>query len=97
MFRPLEPAVQTVTVTLDGQPVQLPEGQNLASALLTAGFTPFRTTPVSGAPRVPYCMMGVCFDCLVVIDGAPNRQSCLELVREGMTIARQQGAAGVAA
>ena len=36
-----------------------------------------RATAVSGAPRLPYCMMGVCFDCLVTIDGVGNRQGCL--------------------
>jgi NADH dehydrogenase/NADH:ubiquinone oxidoreductase subunit G len=37
-------------------------------------------------------MMGVCFDCLVEVDGAPNRQACLTPVREGMVIRRQDGA-----
>ncbi len=95
MFRPLEPsALPLVTVTVEGRPVELPAGANLAAALLQAGVAPTRLTPVSGAPRLPYCMMGVCFDCLAVIDGVPNRQTCLELVRPGMTIARQTGAAG---
>jgi predicted molibdopterin-dependent oxidoreductase YjgC len=51
-----------------------------------------RATPVSGSPRAPYCMMGVCFDCLMEIDGVPNRQACLVPVAEGMRIRRQQGA-----
>ena len=42
-----------------------------------------RATAVSGAPRLPYCMMGVCFDCLVTIDGVGNRQGCLVPVRRG--------------
>jgi len=93
MFRPLDPAPQSlVPVTLDGRPALLPAGANLAAALLAAGFTPFRRTPVSGAPRLPFCMMGVCFDCLAQIDGQANRQTCLETVREGMVIARQEGA-----
>ena len=53
-----------------------------------------RTTPVTGAPRAPYCMMGVCFDCLVTIDGVGNRQGCLVPVREGMRIETQQRQAG---
>lgn len=97
MFRPLEPQAAAATILLDGRPVQLVAGANLAAALLQAGHGPFRTTPVSGAPRLPYCMMGVCFDCLAVIDGVPNRQTCLETVREGMVVSRQHGAAGGAA
>jgi NADH dehydrogenase/NADH:ubiquinone oxidoreductase subunit G len=38
-------------------------------------------------------MMGVCFECLVEIDGAPARQSCLIPVRDGMIVKRQIGAA----
>jgi predicted molibdopterin-dependent oxidoreductase YjgC len=41
-------------------------------------------------------MMGVCFDCLVVIDGRPNQQGCLVAVHEGMRIETQQGARGIA-
>ena len=53
-------------------------------AMLAAGVDHCRTTPVTGAPRAPYCLMGVCFDCLVTIDGVGNRQACLVPVREGM-------------
>jgi predicted molibdopterin-dependent oxidoreductase YjgC len=40
-------------------------------------------------------MMGVCFDCLVEIDGVGNRQACLTLVADGMQVRRQRGARGV--
>jgi sarcosine oxidase subunit alpha len=46
---------------------------------------------VSGAPRAPYCLMGICFDCLVTIDGIGNRQGCLVPVRAGMEIETQVG------
>ena len=36
-------------------------------------------------------MMGVCFDCLVTIDGVGNRQGCLVRVRDGMAVETQQG------
>lgn len=76
-----------VRVHFDGQPLDLPNGANLAAALLAAGVKVFRHTPVSGAPRAPYCMMGACFECLVEIDGA-TRQACMLKVREGLLIAR---------
>ena len=50
---------------------------------------------VSGSPRAPYCMMGVCFDCLMEIDGVGNRQACLTPVADGMQVRRQRGARGV--
>jgi predicted molibdopterin-dependent oxidoreductase YjgC len=78
-----------VTVTIDGREVQVPAGESVAAAALTHGLLPFRTSAVSGAPRAPYCMMGACFDCLVEIDGTPNRQACQVRVAEGMAVRRQ--------
>ena len=80
-----------VRLTLDGKPVEARAGDTVAAALLAAGIETFRTTPVSGAPRGPYCMMGVCFDCLVTIDGVGNRQACLVRATDGMAIAMQRG------
>jgi hypothetical protein len=92
MFRRLHDARGTVVrLFVDGKPVEAREGDSVAAALLAAGFDQCRTTPVSGAPRAPYCMMGVCFDCLVTIDGVGNRQGCLVRVRDGMQIAMQRG------
>ncbi len=63
----------------------------MAAALLASGLDATRETVVSGAPRAPYCMMGVCFDCLVTIDGIGNRQGCMVPVAEGMRVERQKG------
>ena len=69
----------------------MPEGASAAAALLLAGLRTVRDTPVHGTPRGPYCLMGVCFDCLAEIDGVPNRQSCMVTVAPGMRIRRQRG------
>lgn len=74
-----------VDVTWGGATLSLPEGSNLAAALLAAGVDVFRQTPVSGAPRAPFCMMGACFDCLIEINGV-TRQACMLEVTEGMVI-----------
>ena len=79
-----------VPVTFDGAPLDLPEGANLAAGLLAAGVDVFRHTPVSGAPRAPFCMMGACFDCLVEIEGVV-RQACMVEVTEGMDIREPHG------
>ena len=81
----------TVRITVDGRDVEAREGDSVAAAMLAAGFTSCRTTPVSGAPRAPFCMMGVCFDCLVTIDGVGSRQGCMVPVRPGMAVATQRG------
>ncbi|MDX5401247.1 MAG: (2Fe-2S)-binding protein [Rhodobacterales bacterium] len=75
---------------LDGQALDLPEGANLAAALLGAGVTVFRATRVSGAPRAPFCMMGACFDCLIEVEGV-TRQACMMQVSEGMVLTRPVG------
>ncbi|HEX2826821.1 MAG TPA: (2Fe-2S)-binding protein [Burkholderiales bacterium] len=80
-----------VTITIDGEPHPARATDSVAAAMLAAGVDRCRTTPVSGAPRAPYCMMGVCFDCLVTIDGVGNRQGCLVRVRDGMKIEMQRG------
>ena len=80
-----------VTLTIDGRTVDAREGDSVAAAMLAAGIDHCRTTPVSGARRAPYCMMGVCFDCLVTIDGRGNQQGCMVEVREGMQVEIQRG------
>ncbi len=82
----------TVEVSVDGVAVMVPVGASAAAAVLLAGAAAIRETAVSGAPRLPYCMMGVCFDCLAEVDGAPNVQACMVTVAAGMRIARQAGA-----
>ena len=85
---------ETVTVTIEGEDVQVPAGETVAAAVLVHGLGHTRTTPLSGGPRAPLCMMGVCFECLMEIDGLPNRQACQVQVADGMTIRRQQGVGG---
>ena len=94
MFKQLaQPDRPLVGIVLSGRTVSAPEGEMLAAVLLREGFGPFRTTPAGGRERAAYCMMGVCFDCLVTIDGRPNRQACQERVRAGISVEPQQGAA----
>lgn len=68
------------------------DGDTVASALLGAGVRANRVHPVSGQERAPFCMMGTCFECLVEIDGVPNRQACQVRLKEGMAIRPQIGA-----
>lgn len=94
LFRPLESKATeaTLRIEVDGRSLLVREGQSLAMALLEAGVHPFRRTAVSCTPRAPLCLMGVCFDCLVQVDGKSNVQSCMLKVRDGMRVRLQQGA-----
>jgi sarcosine oxidase subunit alpha len=91
MFKRLAEAGTPVAITVDGKAVAARSGDSVAAALLVAGIDHCRTTPVTGAPRAPYCLMGVCFDCLVTIDGVGSRQACLVAVRDGMKVETQIG------
>jgi predicted molibdopterin-dependent oxidoreductase YjgC len=85
-----------VSLTVDGRRLCARAGDTVAAALLAAGIGHCRTTPLGGASRAPYCLMGACFECLVAIDGVANRQGCLVVVREGMRVTTQQSARDVA-
>lgn len=82
---------QTLTVIVNGEAVTVPQGFTAVAAMLLQGDGATRTTALSGEGRAPYCMMGLCFECLMEINGEPNQQGCLITVTEGMRINRQQG------
>lgn len=97
MFRRLPDASATpVHISIEGEPFEAREGDTVAAALLAAGRDYCRTTSISGTLRAPFCMMGVCFDCLVSIDGVANQQGCVVRVREGMRVEIQRGKREVA-
>ena len=79
-----------VAITLDGRAVRAYLGETVAAVLIAEGRAATRTT-ASGAPRGVFCGMGVCFDCLVVVDGVPNTRACMTWVRDGMRVSRQAG------
>ncbi|MEM5312599.1 (2Fe-2S)-binding protein [Paraburkholderia sp. JHI869] len=93
MFRklssPAEDAV--VTIWIDGRRVNAERGEPVAAVLVREKNPVSRTTPRSGSPRGPFCMMGVCFECLAIVDGIASTQTCLVTVRDGMCIKRQHG------
>jgi D-hydroxyproline dehydrogenase subunit gamma len=84
----LDGAGAVVRFTFEGRAVDAREGDSVATALVAAGIGPVRFSAVSGEPRAPYCMMGICFECLVEIDGCANRQACMVRVRPGMQVMR---------
>ena len=69
--------------------VECYEGETVAAALLASGRQVLRRTARRGDPRGVFCGMGVCFDCLVQIDGRSNRQACLTTVADGMQVETQ--------
>jgi hypothetical protein len=80
---------ETITVYFEDEAISCRPTDSVAAAVLLADPGHTRRTPVRNAPRAPYCMMGVCFECLMEIDGAENQQACMVLARDGMKIRRQ--------
>ncbi|HCH32856.1 MAG TPA: NAD(FAD)-dependent dehydrogenase [Oceanospirillaceae bacterium] len=65
---------------------QVPVPMSVAAALLYLGQRATRHHPVSGQPRAALCHMGVCFECLVTIDGQQNQRGCMRPVTPNMVI-----------
>lgn len=76
---------QTVRVTVNGESVVAYPGETIAAALLAAGRRTFRHTAPGGHPRGIFCGIGMCFDCLVTVDGMQIR-ACITPVRDGMQV-----------
>jgi len=92
MFKQLSgDQTETVNIILNGQPLQVLSGITVAAVALSQNQRFTRTTPISGSKRAPFCMMGVCYECLMVIDGKANQRACATYVQDGMTIDRQEG------
>ncbi len=79
-----------MTVLVNGVEIGAWNGETVASVLLRAPGGG-RGSTVSRTPRLPYCQMGVCFECLVTIDGNASMQGCLVPVAPGMKIESQHG------
>ena len=82
-----------VRIAVDHEFINAFEGESLVVALAAAGYVALRQSPTAGAPRAAFCLMGVCQECVVHVDGA-SVTACLEPVREGMTVALDQLARG---
>jgi predicted molibdopterin-dependent oxidoreductase YjgC len=92
LFRRLKLAPNHVRIEFEGALLTVPAGISVAAALLAHNVGHTRESPVNGRPGAPYCMMGVCFECLVEVNGRANCQACLMPVEDGMRVRRQRGA-----
>jgi hypothetical protein len=77
--------------TFEGQTMGAYPGETIGAALMAAGILTFRTTRRQGRPRGLFCGIGLCFDCLVVVDGIPNQQACMVAAKPDMCVQVQTG------
>ncbi|HEV7168405.1 MAG TPA: (2Fe-2S)-binding protein [Micrococcaceae bacterium] len=73
-------------LTIDGTPITARPGQTVGAALTDAGIRSWRSTRVAGKPRGLFCGIGVCFDCLLTVNGIPNQRACLAPAQDGMCL-----------
>jgi len=93
MRHPILPPInrKEVNITVDGKLVSAIEGEPIASALIAAGIMTFRKTRIRKEPRGYFCGIGLCTDCMMIVDGTSNVRTCITPVREGMRIETQVG------
>lgn len=73
-------------IVFDGHEIIAQPGQSVAAALLADGVLSWRTTRVTGRPRGVFCGIGICFDCLVTVDGVPGQRACVVPVHDQMVV-----------
>jgi D-hydroxyproline dehydrogenase subunit gamma len=76
-------------IQVDGRQVTAYPGETIATVLLAEGYKVFRHSALSGEPRGPFCGMGLCFDCLVTVNGEPNVRACITYAQLGDKVERQ--------
>ena len=79
------------TFIFDGNEISAQPGQSVAAAILNQGSRILRQSRATGKPRSVFCGIGICFDCLVVIDGVPNQRACLAQAKAGLIVEIQLG------
>lgn len=81
---PIRPArAGRITLSLEGEAVAALEGQTIAGVILGAGRLDWRRTSREARPRGLFCGIGVCFDCLVVVNGQRDVRACQRRARDG--------------
>lgn len=86
-IQPIEPT--PVTITLDGESLQGVVGQSLAGVILASGTLHFRRTSVAGCPRGVFIGIGICYDCLVEVNGRRDVRACQHRAAKGDVIVSQ--------
>lgn len=82
---------QVFEFTFDGEPVQAYPGETIATALFAGNRTILNTSEKRAHPRGVFCGIGLCYGCLVIVDGVPNVRACQTDAIPGMKVESQQG------
>ncbi|GAA1517955.1 putative molibdopterin-dependent oxidoreductase YjgC [Agromyces terreus] len=87
---PIRPGAATpIVISIDGDPVSGVEGQTIAGVVLATGRLAWRRTSVDGRPRGLFCGIGVCFDCIVTVNGERDVRACQRRAGDGDVVESQ--------
>ncbi|MBU4268660.1 MAG: (2Fe-2S)-binding protein [Acidobacteria bacterium] len=75
-----------IRIQVNGRSIEATPGETVLAALTAAGFKVLKKSNVRGEARGPFCGMGVCYECLVTINGVPKQRSCMTEVEDNMEI-----------
>jgi sarcosine oxidase subunit alpha len=75
-----------VTLSVNGKEIHAYKGETLLAALIAAGYKSLKQSPLRDEPRGALCGMGVCFECIVTVNGQPNIRSCMTEVEDNMKV-----------
>jgi sarcosine oxidase subunit alpha len=78
-------------IDVDGEKIIAYEGETISAALIAAGRRTFRHTTKKNHPRGMFCGIGLCHECLMVINGVPNTRACQTLATPGCRVESQEG------
>ena len=92
--RPVVRRGDSFEIEVDGIPAAAYQGETVASVMLASGSRALRNTRKEGKPRGLFCGIGVCYDCLVVVDGRASVRACMTRAVPGMKVQTQQGIGG---
>ena len=76
-------------IEVDGQTIAAYPGETIATALIAAGHRLIRYSSIAGEPRGLNCGMGVCFECLVTVNGHPDLRACITPAHPGDQVERR--------
>ena len=85
VFKRIAGAEPEFTIDWNGKAIPAVRGETLAACLLVSGIHSLQPEESSEALRGPFCMMGACYACRVLVDGVVC-QACMTEVRSGMCV-----------
>lgn len=77
---------ERVNIRVNGNKLLAFEGETVLGALIAGGYKSLKKSAVLREKRGALCGMGVCFECLVTINGTPNKRACMYQVENNMEI-----------